>query len=69
MQLANDWMDDPDQRLIDATLDDRIAQIEQTQRDLAWSFNSITNRHDANRAWQHLNHDIAVLQPQSSIPF
>lgn len=66
------WYDHPDQRMIDDTLDERLAQMEEVQREvMAMAPFRISEQwqSDALRAWRHLDRDVRVLQPQSSVPY
>jgi hypothetical protein len=68
MALEPDWMDDPDQQLIDETLDALIVQQGRVLRDLSYLAIIKVPREDEWSALTHLHGDIELLLPQSSTP-
>ena len=71
---TGNWQDDPDQRLIDETLDEMMEQAQYNewhifeQRNLPEG-SSLVAYDEAIRASRHLNTDINILQPHSSQPY
>jgi hypothetical protein len=70
-----EWFDDPDQRLIDATLDRRIAEIMEVQAAIYCEEHRKPDDESQfeydllRKAHYHLSADLAVLQPMSCVPF